>query len=154
MQVLLSNFYAVHVAIQSRSLRMSMAKQLICKLLNVLQIESSSYKNATDIYQQVIQSASSIGFGLPSLPRCFGSESQQVSLLSVNSHYSSLYSTIFKYAHNLLITRFLMNDIGVAIDLENVLSLAENEQTTRSISEFNESDVDLPMFNTELEQIC
>ena len=154
MQVLLRHFHAVHVAIQSRNLSMSMAKQLISKLSNVLQIESSSEKNATDFYQQVAQSASSIGVGLPSLPRCFGRRSQrQVSLLSVNSHYSSLYSNIFKSAHNLLITRFLMNDIGVAIDLENVLSLAGNEQTTRSIAEFYESDVDLSMLNTELAEI-
>ena len=47
-----------------------------------------------------------------------------------------------------------MNDIGVAIDLENVLSLAGNEQTTRSIAEFYKSDVDLSMLNTELAQIC
>ena len=131
MEVLLRNFHAIHVAIQSRNLGMSMSKQLINKLSNVLQIESSSEKNATDFYQQVTQSASSIGVGLPSLSQCFGSRSQrQVSLLSVNSHNSTLYSTIFKSAHNLLITRFLMNDIGVAIDLENVLSLAGNEQTT------------------------
>ena len=53
MQLLLRNFHAVHVAIQSRSLSMSMAKQLISKLSNVLQIESSSDENATDFYQQV-----------------------------------------------------------------------------------------------------
>ena len=154
MEVLLRNFHAVYVAIQSRNLSMSMAKQLVSKLSNLLQIESFSEKNATDFYQQVTQSASSIGIGLPSLPRCFGSRSQrQVSLLSVNSHYSSLNSTIFKSAHNLLITRFLMNDIGVAFDLENVFSLAGNEQTTRSIAEFYESDVDLSMLNTELAQI-
>ena len=46
-----------------------------------------------------------------------------------------------------------MNDIGVVIDLENALSLAENEQTTESIAEFYESDLDLPMLNTELAQI-
>ena len=76
MEVLLCNFHAVHVAIQSRNLSMSMAKQLISKLSNVLQIESFSEKNATDFYQQVTQSASSIGVGLPSLPPCFGSRSQ------------------------------------------------------------------------------
>ena len=76
MEVLLRNFHAVHVAIQSRNLSMSMAKQLISKLSNVLQIESSSEKNATDFYQQVTQSASSIGVGLPSLSRCFESQSQ------------------------------------------------------------------------------
>ena len=50
MQLLLHNFHAVHAAIQSRSLSMSMAKQLISKLSNVLQIESSSDENATDFY--------------------------------------------------------------------------------------------------------
>ena len=46
-----------------------------------------------------------------------------------------------------------MNDIGVVIDHENVLSLAENEQTTQSMPNSNKSDVDLSMFNTELSQI-
>ena len=68
----------------------------------------------------------------------------------MNSHYS----TIFKSAHNLLTTRFLMNDIGVVIDFENVLSLSGNKQTIQSIAEFYESDVDLSMLNTELAQIC
>ena len=154
MQLLLRNFHAVHVAIQSRTLSMSMAKQLISKLSNVLQIESSSDEKATDFYQQVTRSASSIGVRLPSLPRCSGSRSQrQISLLSVNSYYSSLYSTIFKSAHNLLTTRFLMNGIEVVIDLENDLNLAGNEQTTQNIAEFYESDVDLSMLNTELAQI-
>ena len=154
MEVLLHKFHAVYVAIPSRNLSMSMAKQLISKLSNMLQIESSSKKNATDFYLQVTQSVSSIGVGLPSLPQCFGGQSQQqVSLLSVNSNYSSLYSNIFKSAHNLLITRFLMNNIEVVIDLENVLSLAGNKQTNQSIAEFYESDVDLSMLNTELAQI-
>ena len=40
------------------------------------------------------------------------------------------------------------------IDLENVLSLAGNKQTTQSIAEFYESDVDLStILNTELAQI-
>ena len=47
-----------------------------------------------------------------------------------------------------------MNDIGVVIDLENVLSLAGNEQTTQSMAEFFKSDVDLSILNTELAQIC
>ena len=47
-----------------------------------------------------------------------------------------------------------MNDIRVVIDLENVLSLAGNEQTTQNIAEFYESDVDLSMLNAELAQIC
>ena len=47
-----------------------------------------------------------------------------------------------------------MNDIGIVIDLKNVLSLAGNEQTTQSIAEFYESDVDLSMLNKELAQIC
>ena len=59
-QLLLWNFHVVHVAIQSRSLSMSMAKQLISKFSNVLQIERFSDKNATYFYQQVTQSASSI----------------------------------------------------------------------------------------------
>ena len=81
MQLLLRNFHAVHVAIHSRSLSMSMAKQLISKLSNVLQIESSSDKNATDFYKQVTRSASSFGVGLPSLPQCSKSRSQrQISL--------------------------------------------------------------------------
>ena len=46
-----------------------------------------------------------------------------------------------------------MNDIGVVIDLENVLSLAGNEQTTQSIVKFYESKVDLSMLNTKLAQI-
>ena len=46
-----------------------------------------------------------------------------------------------------------MNGIGVVIDLENVLSPAENEQTIQSIAEFYESDVDLSMLNKELAQI-
>ena len=46
-----------------------------------------------------------------------------------------------------------MNDIGVVIDLENVLSLAGNKQTTQSIAEFYESNVNLSMLNTELAQI-
>ena len=50
MQLLLHNFHAVHVAIQSHSLSMSMAKQLISKLSIVLQIESSSDKNDTDFF--------------------------------------------------------------------------------------------------------
>ena len=156
MQELLRDFHAVYVAIQTRNLSISKAKlkQLISKLSNVLKIESFSDENATDFYQQVTQNASSIGVGLPSLPLCFGSRRQrQVSLLLVNSNYSSLYSTIFKSADNLLITRFLMNDVEVAIDLENVLSLAGNKQTTRSIAEFYESDVDLSVLNTELAQI-
>ena len=108
-----------------------MAKQLISKLSNMFQIESSSGKNAIDFYQQVTRSASSIGVGLPSLPRCSGSRSQrQISLVSVNSHYSSLYSTIYECIHNLPTTRFLMNNIGVVIDRENVLRLAGNKQTT------------------------
>ena len=123
MHLLLRNFHAVHAAIQSRGLSMSMTKQLISKLSNVLQIESFSDKNATDFYQRVTQSASSIGVGLASLLRCSRSRSQrQISLLPVNSHYSSLYSTIFKSAHNPLTTRFLVNNIGVVIDLENVLN--------------------------------
>ena len=64
LQLLLCNFYAVHVAIQSCSVSMSMAKQLISELSNVLEIESSSDKNATDFYQQVT-CTSSIGVGLP-----------------------------------------------------------------------------------------
>ena len=47
-----------------------------------------------------------------------------------------------------------MIHIGVVIDLENVLSLAGNEQTTQSIAKFYESNVDLSMLNTELAQIC
>ena len=72
----------------------------------------------------------------------------------MNSYYSSLYSTIFKTAHNLLATQFLMNDIGVVIDLKNVLSLAGNKQTTQSIAKLYESNVDLSMLNTKLAQIC
>ena len=53
MQLLLHNFHAVHLAIQSCSLSMPMAKQLISKLSNVLQIESFGDKNATCFYQQV-----------------------------------------------------------------------------------------------------
>ena len=53
MQLLLRNFHAIYVAIQSHSLSMPMTKQLISKLSNVLQIESSSDKNATNFYQQV-----------------------------------------------------------------------------------------------------
>ena len=53
MQLLLCNFHAIYVAIQSHSLSMSMAKQLISKLSNVLKIENSRDKNATDFYQQV-----------------------------------------------------------------------------------------------------
>ena len=131
-----------------------MPKQLISKFSNVLQIASSSDKNATDFCQHVIRSASSIGIDWPSLPRYSESRSQrQISLLSVNFHYSSLYTTIFKSAHNLLTTRFLMNNIAVVIDLENVLSQAGNEQTIRSIAKFFESDVGLSMLNTELAQI-
>ena len=131
-----------------------MAKQLISKLSNMYQIESSSYKNAIDFYQQVTRGASSIGVGLPSLPRCPGSQSQrQISLVSVNSYYSSLYNTIYEFVHNLLTTRFLMNDIGVVIDRENVLSLAGNKQTTH-IAEFHKSDEDLSMLSAELVQIC
>ena len=44
MQLLLRNFHAVHVAIYSLSLSMSMAKQLISKLSNVLKTESFSEK--------------------------------------------------------------------------------------------------------------
>ena len=39
------------------------------------------------------------------------------------------------------------------MDLENVLSLAGNEQTTQNMAEFYESDEDLSMLNTELAQI-
>ena len=46
-----------------------------------------------------------------------------------------------------------MNDIGVVFYLENVLSLAGNKQTTQSIAEFYESNVDLSMLNSELAQI-
>ena len=149
------NFHAIHVAINSCSLSMSMAKQLISKLSNVWQIESSSDKNATYFYQQVSWSANSIGVGLPSLPQCSRSQNQrQISLLLVNSHYSSLYSTIFKSVHNLLTTQFLINDIGVVIDLENVLSLAGNKWTTQSIFKFYEGNVDLSMLNIEFAQIC
>ena len=56
MQLLLCNLHAIYVAIKSHSLSMSMPKQLISKLSNVLQIKSSSDKNATDFYQQVTQS--------------------------------------------------------------------------------------------------
>ena len=76
-----------------------------------------------------------------------------MSLLSMNSHYSNLQHTIFISVNNLLTTRFLMNNIGGIIDLENVFRLAGNEQTIQSISEFYESDVDLSMLKTELAQI-
>ena len=56
---------------------MSMAKQLISKLLNVQKIESSSDENATEFYQQVTKRGNRIGVGVPSLPQCFASWSQQ-----------------------------------------------------------------------------
>ena len=77
MQLLLHNFHAAHIAIQSRSLSVAIAKQLISELSNVLRIESSSDKNATDFYQQVTQSANSIEVGLPSLPRRSASRRQR-----------------------------------------------------------------------------
>ena len=46
-----------------------------------------------------------------------------------------------------------MNDIGIVFDLENVFSLAGNKQTTQSIAEFYESNVNLSMLNSELAQI-
>ena len=117
-------------------------------------MESSSDKNATDFYQKVTRSDSSIGVGLPSLPLCSKIEvDDKYHYFQWNSHCSSLHSTIFKFPHNLPITQFLMNGIGVVIDLENVLSPAENEQTIQSIAEFYESDVDLSMLNKELAQI-
>ena len=47
-----------------------------------------------------------------------------------------------------------MHNIGVVIDLVNVLSLARNKKNTQSIANFYESDVDLSMLNTERAQIC
>ena len=80
-----------------------MAKQLINKLSNVLQIESSSEKNATDFYQQVTRSASSIGVGLPSLPRCFGSRSQRQNIITFSEDFTFTVATHFSNKSRILL---------------------------------------------------
>ena len=153
MQLLLHNFHAVHAAIQSRSLSMSMAKQLISKFSNVLQIENSIDKNVTDFYQQVTGSQQHWSW-FTKLARMFWKLKSTTNIITFSE--LSLQQPLqhhFKSAHNLLTTQFLMNNIGFVIDLENVLSLAGNEQSTQSITKFYESDVDLSMLNTELAQI-
>ena len=80
------------------NLGMSMAKQLISKLSNVLQIESSTCL-------RFLLASNSKRQQFTKLATVFRkSKSIQGSFLSVNSYYSSLYSIIFKFAFNLLIT--------------------------------------------------